>query len=186
MPTPRRKNLTEADRALWASYASRISPLPCHARAAPTGDDAPVLLAPTPRSRAMAAARSDHHQSAALAVGTHPGGVDSASWHRFRTGRLRAARTLDLHGFTAERAFRALSAFLRSAHSEGLRCVEVVTGQGGGTAPRVAALAQPAGDAPDDPWSGASARDQSRFSATTVTADAARCRSRARLTHRVR
>jgi DNA-nicking Smr family endonuclease len=131
MPTPRRKNLTEADRALWASYASRISPLPCHARAAPTGDDAPVLLAPTPRSRAMAAARSDHHQSAALAVGTHPGGVDSASWHRFRTGRLRAARTLDLHGFTAERAFRALSAFLRSAHSEGLRCVEVVTGQGG-------------------------------------------------------
>ena len=131
MPTPRRKILTEADRALWASYASRISPLPGHARAAPTGDDAPVVLAPAQRPRAMAAVRSGHHQSATLAVGTHPGGVDSASWHRFRTGRLRTARTLDLHGFTAERAFRALTAFVRSAHSEGLRCVEVVTGQGG-------------------------------------------------------
>ena len=79
----------------------------------------------------MTAARRDRYQSTTLAIGSHPGGIDSASWRRFRTGRLRAVRTLDLHGFTAERAFRALAAFLRSAHSEGLRCVEVVTGQGG-------------------------------------------------------
>ena len=131
MPTPRRKHLTEADRALWASYASRISPLPDHARALPASEDAPVVLDPPTRPRTMAVARGASHPSTILAIGTHPGGVDSASWHRFRTGRLRAARTLDLHGFTAERAFRALVAFLRSAHSEGLRCVEVVTGQGG-------------------------------------------------------
>lgn len=131
MPTPRRKNLTEADRALWASYASRIRPLPDQARAVPASKDAPVVLDPPTWPRTMASVRSDHCQSTALAVGTNPGGVDSASWHRFRTGRLRAARTLDLHGFTAERAFRALVGFLRSAHSEGLRCVEVVTGQGG-------------------------------------------------------
>ena len=131
MEPPRRKRLTDADRALWASYASRIRPLPGHVRAAPTGDEAPAVLAPPPRPGAIATMRSDHYQSTQLAIGTHPGGVDSASWHRFRTGRLRATRTLDLHGFTAERAFRALAAFLRSAHSEGLRCVEVVTGQGG-------------------------------------------------------
>jgi DNA-nicking Smr family endonuclease len=131
MPPPRRKNLTETDRALWASYAGRISPLPGHARAVPAGEDAPVAPDPPTRSRTMAAARRDRYQSAILAIGSHPGGVDSASWHRFRTGKLRATRTLDLHGFTAERAFRALAAFLRSAHSEGLRCVEVVTGQGG-------------------------------------------------------
>ena len=70
------------------------------ARAAPMGDDAPVVLATPPRSRAMATVRSGQHQSSALAVGIHPGGVDSASWHRLRTGRLRAVRTLDLHGFT--------------------------------------------------------------------------------------
>jgi DNA-nicking Smr family endonuclease len=131
MPTPRRKNLTEADRALWTSYASRVRPLPGHARAAPAADDMPALLAPSPHLPMTAAPHSDRQRSATLTIGTHPGGVDSASWHRFRTGRLRAARTLDLHGFTAERAFRALAAFLRSAHSEGLRCVEVVTGQGG-------------------------------------------------------
>jgi DNA-nicking Smr family endonuclease len=64
-------------------------------------------------------------------VGIQPAGVDSASWHRFRTGKLPAARVLDLHGHSAQRAFHALAAFLRTAHTEGLRCVEVVTGQGG-------------------------------------------------------
>ena len=131
MPTPRRKNLTEADRALWTSYASRVRPLPGHARTAPTVEGVPAALAPSPHPQMMPATRTDRHRSTTLAIGTQPGGVDSASWHRFRTGRLRAARTLDLHGFTAERAFRALVGFLRSAHSEGLRCVEVVTGQGG-------------------------------------------------------
>jgi DNA-nicking Smr family endonuclease len=57
--------------------------------------------------------------------------VDRATWQRFRSGRLRAETVLDLHGQTAQRAFQALVAFLRSAHADGLRCVEVVTGQGG-------------------------------------------------------
>ena len=78
--------------------------------------------------------RLPHAPSATLAplADRHTaGGVDSATWHRFRTGKLPAARTLDLHGHTAQRAFHALAAFLRVAHAEGLRCVEVVTGQGG-------------------------------------------------------
>jgi len=65
-----------------------------------------------------------------LSVGDHPGGVDGASWQRFRTGKLPAARVLDLHGQTAQRAFHALVAFLRTAHADRLRCVEVVTGRG--------------------------------------------------------
>lgn len=68
---------------------------------------------------------------APLAVGTQPAGVDTASWQRLRTGKLPTVRTLDLHGYTAQRAFHALAGFLRTAHAEGLRCVEVVTGQGG-------------------------------------------------------
>jgi len=70
-------------------------------------------------------------QTAPLAVGAPPGGVDRATWGRFRTGKLAPARQLDLHGMTAQRAFQALTAFLRTAHAEGLRCVEIVTGRGG-------------------------------------------------------
>jgi DNA-nicking Smr family endonuclease len=67
-----------------------------------------------------------------LAVGTQPGGIDKATWHRFQSGKLATVRTLDLHGMTTQRAFHALVSFLRSAHAEQARCVEVVTGRGSG------------------------------------------------------
>jgi DNA-nicking Smr family endonuclease len=125
MSIPRRTDLTEADRALWASYTSRIRPLP--GRHSPP---LPTLPSVATRARSAPARRASHIPSP-LAIGAQPGGVDSASWHRFRVGKLRASRTLDLHGHTAQRAFDALASFLRSAQAEGLRCVEVVTGQGG-------------------------------------------------------
>jgi len=65
-----------------------------------------------------------------MVIGDQPGGLDSATWQRFRTGKLRAERVLDLHGETAQRAFLTLVAFLRSAHADHVRCVEVVTGRG--------------------------------------------------------
>ncbi len=67
-----------------------------------------------------------------LAVGESPGGVDGASWHRLRGGKLVPERRLDLHGFTAQRAYHALVAFLRTAHADRMRCVEVITGRGSG------------------------------------------------------
>lgn len=67
-----------------------------------------------------------------LAIGDAPPGLDSATWQRFRTGKLAAMRKLDLHGMTAQRAFHALATFLRAAHADRLRCVEVVTGRGSG------------------------------------------------------
>ena len=70
--------------------------------------------------------------AAPLAVGTQPGGIDRATWHRFQSGRLTTGRTLDLHGMTAQRAHHALVAFLRTAHADQVRCVEVVTGRGSG------------------------------------------------------
>ncbi|MBU6499314.1 MAG: Smr/MutS family protein, partial [Rhodospirillales bacterium] len=66
----------------------------------------------------------------ALRVGAAPGGLDRGSWNRLRTGRLAPERTLDLHGRTAQRAFHALESFLRAAHADGVRCVEVITGRG--------------------------------------------------------
>ncbi len=87
----------------------------------------PTWRPPPPRSDSTARQGT---AGAALTVGGPPGGVDKATWQRFRTGKLPASRKLDLHGMTAQRAFQALSAFLRGAHADGLRCVEIVTGRG--------------------------------------------------------
>lgn len=135
---PRR--LTESDRAIWAAYAVRIAALPNRtppARLEPTAQPEPPPPDATlpPRRRLPPrppAAQTVHAVRRPLAVGEAPGGVDAATWQRFRRGRFPPARKLDLHGLTAQRAFHALVAFLRSAHADGLRCVEVVTGRGSG------------------------------------------------------
>jgi DNA-nicking Smr family endonuclease len=131
MESQRRSRLTDAERALWASYAGRIRRLPGRPPLAPAPAPEP-RNATQPLPRPPATPRSFPVVTLApLAVGTQPGGVDTASWQRLRTGKLQTVRTLDLHGYTAQRAFHALASFLRTAHAEGLRCVEVVTGQGG-------------------------------------------------------
>ncbi|MDE2006632.1 MAG: Smr/MutS family protein, partial [Rhodospirillales bacterium] len=68
----------------------------------------------------------------ALPVGAPPGGLDAATWQRFRSGRMAAARKLDLHAHTAQRAFQALRSFLHAAAADRVRCVEVITGRGSG------------------------------------------------------
>jgi DNA-nicking Smr family endonuclease len=137
MVTQRRSRLTEADHAAWANYASRITPLPGRDRPvpadAPTQADAPSgsrARTQAPRPRTATHVRAAHIAPVSLTVGTHPGGVDGGTWQRFRSGKLPAARVLDLHGQTAQRAYHALVAFLRTAHADRLRCVEVVTGRG--------------------------------------------------------
>ncbi len=128
----RQKALTETDRAEWAAYASRIAPLPgvvvppMPALAAPPASAVPVEIAlPTLRQRLP---------TKLIAVGENPGGLDNASWNRLRSGKLPPARRLDLHGRTAQRAYHALHDFLASAHSDRVRCVEIITGRGSGEA----------------------------------------------------
>ena len=122
----RRRSLSEHDRSAWAQYATQVRALP--------GVDvppAPEPLAPpsAPVTPAAVAVRL-RARPAPIDVGAHPAGVDGATWTRFRTGKLPAVRTLDLHGRTAQRAHMALHTFLRQAHAEGVRCVEVITGRG--------------------------------------------------------
>ncbi len=131
----RRAGLTDADRAAWAAYASQVTPLP--GRTLPALPEAAAGSAeparPSARSRpggARLRAVPPPGLSSGLSIGTHPPGVDGATWQRFRTGRLPAARRLDLHGHTAQRAFQSLSHFLRIAHADHVRCVEIITGRG--------------------------------------------------------
>jgi DNA-nicking Smr family endonuclease len=137
---PRPRGLTEADQALWANYATQIAPLrsrtpkksPGPAKPDPTAGPPTATASPEPRPKVAAQASKPRMMASPLSVGTQPGGIDKATWQRFRSGKLVTARTLDLHGMTAQRAFHALVSFLRTAHAEQVRCVEVVTGRGSG------------------------------------------------------
>lgn len=128
--------LTEADRAEWLRFARLVRPLPGRQLApevpGQAGAAEPAPPAPPAATRVSAPPRAAPR--AALAVGTAPAGLDAASWQRFRSGRLPAVRTLDLHGHTAQHAYRALRAFLHAAAADRVRCVEVITGRGTGEA----------------------------------------------------
>lgn len=65
-------------------------------------------------------------------IGTRQAGLDTGSWKRLSKGHTAVERKLDLHGMTAQAAFMRLHEFLFSAYSQGVRCVEIVTGLGSG------------------------------------------------------
>jgi len=133
---PRARILTEADLAIWSSYARLIAPLPGRSAAAadPSQREPPAAAAAVlpPRPVLSAATRTPRSIPTPVSIGDEPAGLDSATWQRFRSGKLPVARTLDLHGLTVQRAFHALISFLRNAHAARLRCVEIVTGRGNG------------------------------------------------------
>ena len=126
--------LTEADRAIWSRFAEQLTPL---SGRAPREPEAPADPPATRVADVRAAPAPPPRQAPKeLVIGQSPGGVDRATWARFRGGRMGTVRTLDLHGMTAQQAHRALSQFIRTAHADHVRCVEVVTGRGsfgGGT-----------------------------------------------------
>ena len=130
MELPRRTRLTEADRALWASYASRIRPL--------AGRSRPLR----PRCRSLPSRR--RRGTAPLVAGRVSRRAARATGDRHAAGRRgqchlaplphrQAAGGADARPARPHGAARVpcAGAFLRAAHAEGLRCVEVVTGQGG-------------------------------------------------------
>ena len=144
------RQLSNGDRALWESYARGLNPLKGRSRpAAPlptasasatadrgTGErtrtdgaaPGPSTSRPWQENRVAAPRRP----ASPLTVGAQPGGLDTATWQRFRTGKLPVVRTLDLHGMTVQQAHDMLISFIRSAHADQVRHVEIVTGRGSG------------------------------------------------------
>ncbi len=133
---PRTRGLSEADRSAWAAYARTLVPL--SGRPAPTDDAPPPPPATDPKRATVSGAttaapqRLSRQPAVPLEVGGQPGGLDKATWQRLRGGKLVTERTLDLHGMTVQHAYQALVGFLRGAHAQRLRCVEVITGRGSG------------------------------------------------------
>ena len=130
MSTLRRQGLSEQDRATWALYVRHV--LPRAGVAVPDAPAEPPPPSPTAPRPVAALVLPTVQRLSPVMIGHHPPGVDNATWNRFRSGKMSASRTLDLHGRTAQRAFSALREFLGSAHAEKLRCVEVITGRGSG------------------------------------------------------
>ncbi len=64
-----------------------------------------------------------------MSHGTAPG-LDTRTRLRMRRGQIDIERRMDLHGMTRNNAHAALSAFLATAHADGLRSVLVITGKG--------------------------------------------------------
>ena len=131
MPPPRRPRLTEQDSRDWASFARLITPLPGRTLPEPPPEPASDILV-TRQPAAPPPPKAPSPLPSALSVGHQPGGLDNSTWNRFRAGKLAPVRTLDLHGRTAQRAFHALHGFLHAAHTDHVRCVEVITGRGSG------------------------------------------------------
>ena len=133
MAVRRRGRLSEADVQDWALFASKLKPLP--GRTLPIPAPVPVgesVAAPPQPLPILALAPRPLVRAAHLQVGLHPGGLDNSSWNKFKSGKLKSMRTLDLHGRTAQRAYHALHSFLIAAHDDHVRCVEVITGRGAG------------------------------------------------------
>ena len=137
----------EAERNLFANAAGPVVPL----RQPPRVRLAPELPAPIPvqqqldDQRVLQESLSDEFDATTLldvddAMSFRRPGVGMDVTRRLRKGEWSLQRELDLHGMRREDAREALSAFIREAHRQGLRCLRVVHGKGLGSHGRVPVL----------------------------------------------
>lgn len=118
------RRLGAEESALWARVAASVRPLPGRTRplvgAAPPKpvERAPDL--PPPPQRTVTANRI------AVDAATLDGGWD----RKVRTGRLDPDFTLDLHGYSRDRAHALLTACIADAALSGMRVLLVITGKG--------------------------------------------------------
>ncbi|MBR0715280.1 Smr/MutS family protein [Bradyrhizobium liaoningense] len=133
-PSPRRRALSEEDRALWDLVAKQVKPLRKHRapkshaakRSEPTATVPPVAK-PSMSPRPHAPATAPRVAKPAVPPLAPLGKRERTKLSRGRSG---IEARLDLHGMTQVRAHHALSNFLQRAHYEGLTFVLVITGKG--------------------------------------------------------
>jgi hypothetical protein len=115
---------------LWAAYSRTLNRLmPGKSRLpAPPEPPAPVVAPPVPEAAPPPVKPAA--LPAWLGVNSTPAGLDKSTWSKFRAQKMRAEAKLDLHGHTAAKAHREVIQFLEMAHATGLRCVEIITGNG--------------------------------------------------------
>lgn len=130
----RRRGLSNEDLELWAAYSRTLTRLmpgrvrlaaPTPAPAAPTTPPDPPPPTPAPSSR-----KATSPTAMKLDINAPPAGLDKSTWAKFRLQKIRAEARLDLHGHTALQAHGEVFRFLEMSYATGLRCVEIITGNG--------------------------------------------------------
>jgi DNA-nicking Smr family endonuclease len=127
--SPRRRSLSEEERALWDSVARQVKPLRKKVRAgkaaALTSEPPPAKPAPSPRP--LPSTQVPKPSKSAVPPLAPLGRRERSKLSR---GRSEIDARLDLHGMTQSRAHRVLLGFLQRAHHEGHTFVLVITGKG--------------------------------------------------------
>lgn len=128
----RRKGLSAEDLELWASYSRTLSRLMPGRTRLPLPPEAlvPSIPPPQPSPRHATPRRAPSSPALKLDINAPPAGLDKSTWAKFRLQKIQSEARLDLHGHTASRAHEEVSRFLQMSHASGLRCVEIITGNG--------------------------------------------------------
>jgi DNA-nicking Smr family endonuclease len=130
-PSPRKRVLSDEERALWEGVARQTKPLRKKSRlvkmqdATPSSSPAslkPAMSSPTVPMQAPKVAKPPAVPPLA------PLGRRERS--KLSRGKREIEARLDLHGMTQVRAHHALLGFLQRAHHDGLTFVLVITGKG--------------------------------------------------------
>ncbi|CAN7738852.1 Smr/MutS family protein [Pseudorhodoferax sp. LjRoot39] len=137
----------EAERNLFADAAGPVLPLrqPARVRLVPE-QPAPIpVQQQLDEHRVLLESLSDEFDATTLldvddAMSFRRPGIGTDVTRRLRKGEWSLQRELDLHGLRRADAREALSAFIRDAHRQGLRCLRVVHGKGLGSPGRVPVL----------------------------------------------
>jgi DNA-nicking Smr family endonuclease len=126
---PRRRRLSDEDRALWDDVTRSITPLlkrraPRRASEQAAGTTAPIA-SKRPASPARPASKPQ--------VATPPAlqSLPRRLKQQIARGSVEIEARLDLHGRTQSEAHAALLRFLRRAQADGAKTVLVITGKGG-------------------------------------------------------
>lgn len=56
--------------------------------------------------------------------------IDANTAKKFKREEFRIEKTLDLHGYTEDKAYEAVFKFVRTAYIQGKRCILIITGKG--------------------------------------------------------
>ena len=139
-PTPKERQVTEAEEALWHQVMDRPLPLLLQHESDPSDpvEDEPPATDELP---AMLRASDDQLQQFATegiagtknlksAENQQVSRIDWRTARAIRRGKREPEATLDLHGLYREQAHRVLSDFLQSSQRQNHRFVLVITGKG--------------------------------------------------------
>jgi DNA-nicking Smr family endonuclease len=122
------RRLSQEDRALWSRLRRTVRPL----RKRSAEEDTEEAVAAEDVGDAAAVPSPPRKASAAPASRSTPAlqPFEERTRRRLARGLTDVDARIDLHGMRQERAFRALSAFLRQAKARGVRIALVITGKG--------------------------------------------------------